>query len=77
MISFIFCVVIAAISFYLYLTWNFDYWKKRGIAGPLPRPYVGTFPKTALFDKNTNYIEETTEIFRLSQMKFIEIEVAI
>jgi len=52
------------LSLYLYLTWNFDYWKRRGIFGPFPLPYVGTFPKTALLDKNSNYISETSEIYR-------------
>lgn len=47
------------------------------MAGPTPRPYVGTFPKTALFDKNTNYIQETTEIFRWRQMEFFQIKMAI
>lgn len=56
---------IVVLAFYLYLTWNFDYWERRGVAGPTPRPYVGTFPKTALFDKKSNYIQETTEIYRL------------
>lgn len=49
---------------YVYLTWNFDYWRQRGVNGPLPRAYLGTFPKTALFDKSSNYIHETSEIFR-------------
>lgn len=58
----IFCVF--PIAFYLYLTWNFEFWKKLGVVGPIPRVYVGTFPKTALLDKSSNYIEETSELFR-------------
>ncbi len=65
MITFLFGLCIIGLSLYLYLTWNFNYWDHRGIAGPRPRPYVGTFPKTALLDKNSNYISETSEIFRL------------
>lgn len=62
-------LLIVVLAFYLYLTWNLDYWKRRGVAGPTPRPYVGTFPKTALFDKKSNYIQETTEIYRLISIK--------
>lgn len=58
----IFCIL--PIAFYLYLTWNFNYWRKRGVAGPSPRVYVGTFPKTALLDEKSNYMEETSEIHR-------------
>ncbi|KAJ6638118.1 putative cytochrome P450 28a5 [Pseudolycoriella hygida] len=64
MVTFLFGIFFFGLSLYLYLTWNFDYWKRRGVVGPRPRPYVGTFPKTALMDKNSNYISETSEIFR-------------
>lgn len=65
MVTFLFGIFFCGLSLYLYLTWNFDYWKRRGVVGPRPRPYVGTFPKTALLDKSSNYISETSEIFRL------------
>lgn len=65
MIAFLVLLFCFGLSLYLYLTWNFDYWKRRGVVGPRPRPYVGTFPKTALLDKSSNYINETSEIFRL------------
>lgn len=65
MVSYLFGLFFLVLSLYLYLTWNFDYWKRRHIAGPRPRLYVGTFPKTAMLDKNSNYINETSEIFRL------------
>lgn len=64
MLLFLLSLFSIAVLFYLYLTWNFDYWRQLSVAGPLPRAYVGTFPKTALFDKNSNYIQETTEIYR-------------
>lgn len=64
MFVFILSLFFLALSLYLYLTWNFDFWRKRGVAGPIPRAYVGTFPKTAMFDPSSNYIEETTEIYR-------------
>lgn len=57
-------VFLVAFAFYTHLTWHFDYWRTRGVAGPIPRAYLGTFPKTAKLDRNSNYIEETTEIYR-------------
>lgn len=64
MFVFLVGLLVTSVAFYLYLTWNFDFWRCRGVAGPIPRAYVGTFPKTALFNKNSNYIQETTEIYR-------------
>lgn len=64
MFVFLVGLLVTSVAFYLYLTWNFDFWRRRGVAGPIPRAYVGTFPKTALFNKNSNYIQETTEIYR-------------
>lgn len=58
----LFNLFIFAVTFYLYLTLHFNYWKRRGIAGPTPFPYVGNFPKTV--NKTSNYIEETTDIYR-------------
>uniref|UniRef100_T1IH31 Cytochrome P450 n=1 Tax=Strigamia maritima TaxID=126957 RepID=T1IH31_STRMM len=34
---------ISALIFYIYLTWDFDYWKKQGINYATPLPLVGTF----------------------------------
>lgn len=65
MVTLLFGIFFFGLSLYLYLTWNFDYWRKRGVVGPTPHIYVGTFPKTALMDKSSNYISETSEIFRL------------
>lgn len=50
------------LSLYIYLTRNFSYWKKRGVAGPTPFPYVGTYPKTFYY-RTSNLIQETTEIY--------------
>lgn len=52
------------ISIYIYLTWNFNYWKRRGVAGPKPQPYVGTYPSSALLKEGTNFLTETDEIYR-------------
>lgn len=56
-------VIGIVIGFYLYLSWNFNFWKNRGVTGPKPYLFVGTFPKTFL-DSTTNYLQETTEIYR-------------
>lgn len=43
---------------YYYLTWHFDYWKNRGIIGPKPIPFVGTFPKSAVYLENFLYDQD-------------------
>lgn len=40
---------------YLYLTWNFDYWKKRGVKGPKPLPFFGSLKSVILHNKNMTY----------------------
>ncbi|XP_032451660.1 cytochrome P450 6B1 [Nasonia vitripennis] len=50
-----FCVVCIltislAISFYYFLTWNFDFWKKRNVKGPEPVPFFGNY-KDNIFGK--------------------------
>lgn len=34
--------------FYIFLTWNFNYWKKRGIIGPKPKVLFGNTPNVIL-----------------------------
>lgn len=65
MLVFVFGLFMTTVSIYLFLAWNFNYWKRRGVFGPTPHCYVGTFPKMALFDKTTNYVKETMEIYQL------------
>lgn len=57
-------VIVLLLALYIYLTWNFNYWKKRGVAGPKPRPYLGTYPKSSTYQKNTNFLLEADEIYR-------------
>lgn len=40
---------------YLYLTWHFDYWTKRGIPGPNPLPFYGSFKSTVTGKQNLTY----------------------
>nr|AID61391.1 cytochrome P450 [Calliphora stygia] len=45
MIFTILSVILVIVSlFYVFLIWNFNYWKKRGVNGPQPLPFVGNFP---------------------------------
>lgn len=47
---------------YFYLTWNYNYWRKRGIIGPRPSAIVGTFPKSAVYLRN--FVYELDNIYR-------------
>jgi len=40
---------------YLYLTWNFNFWKKRGINGPKPKIFYGTQPNAITQKLNMIY----------------------
>lgn len=53
---------IALTILYYYLTWNFDYWKRRGVLGPEPLPFVGSFLKSAVFWRN--FVYDQNEIYR-------------
>lgn len=47
MLTIILCLILCLVLLaYVYLTWDFKYWKKRGIVGPAPKLFVGTFPKS-------------------------------
>lgn len=43
---------------YYYLTWHFDYWRIRDVIGPKPKPFVGTFPKSAVYLQNFLYDQD-------------------
>lgn len=53
---------VAVSTLYLYLTWNFDYWRKRNVLGPKPLPFVGTFYRSAIFLRNNLY--DLDDIYR-------------
>ncbi|XP_063696425.1 probable cytochrome P450 28a5 [Culicoides brevitarsis] len=54
-------VVLGSLAYY-YLTHNYGYWKKRGIAGPKPKLFVGTLPST--YNKSVHLIDELDEIYK-------------
>lgn len=63
LLTFLVALIGIASALYVYLKWSLNYWRRRGVAGPEPRIYTGTFPKTTLMDPRSNYIDETTEIY--------------
>lgn len=52
------------LALYTYFVWNFNYWKRRGVSGPKPKPYLGTYPKSSTFQADTNFLLEADEIFK-------------
>uniref|UniRef100_A0A8D8FRG5 Probable cytochrome P450 28a5 n=2 Tax=Culex pipiens TaxID=7175 RepID=A0A8D8FRG5_CULPI len=46
---------------YLYLTWNFNYWRDRGVSGPRPKPFLGTF--SSGFTQKEHPVEENNRIY--------------
>ncbi|KAH8297953.1 hypothetical protein KR018_002762 [Drosophila ironensis] len=46
---------------YVFLTWNFDYWKKRGIQSAKSWPFVGSFP--SVFTQKRNMVYDVDEIY--------------
>lgn len=43
------------VAAYLYMTRNFNYWKRRGIPEVSPLPFVGNFSECMLMQKNPGY----------------------
>ena len=57
---------ILAITLYLiykFLTWDFNYWKNRGVIGPKPTVLLGNFRNDLLRQKHVAY--DSREIYRL------------
>ncbi|XP_055371642.1 probable cytochrome P450 28a5 [Condylostylus longicornis] len=48
-------LAVIAILGYIYLTWNNNYWKKRGIKGPKPKLFYGTQPSLITGKRNAIY----------------------
>ncbi|KAL5286627.1 hypothetical protein ACFFRR_007943 [Megaselia abdita] len=55
-------IALIAALFYVYFTWNFDYWKKRGVEGPKPKPFIGSYP--GMFSKTTHMVDDYERIYR-------------
>uniref|UniRef100_A0A1Q3FLC8 Putative cytochrome p450 n=1 Tax=Culex tarsalis TaxID=7177 RepID=A0A1Q3FLC8_CULTA len=62
-------LVVSAIAvLYVYLTWNFNYWKKRNVPGPSPRPLFGNFPSFIL--RNQPIGIEMDKLYREYKSKY-------
>lgn len=56
----------------IYLTWNFNYWTKRGVPGPKPLPLFGSFKGSFL--QKVNQLDEIDKIYKyLKKIKIDEI----
>ncbi|KAH8313387.1 hypothetical protein KR067_005149 [Drosophila pandora] len=53
-------VVLVALV-YVFLTWNFNYWKKRGIPSAKAWPFVGSFP--SVFTQKRNRVYDIDDIY--------------
>ncbi|CAD7092564.1 unnamed protein product [Hermetia illucens] len=47
---------------YVFLVYNFNYWKKRGVDGPKPRPLFGNFPSILSQSRHLTY--DVDDIYR-------------
>lgn len=53
---FIICGLIGlVVAFYIYLTWNYDYWVKRGVSSPKPKVLLGNLPNAVSRKEHVTY----------------------
>lgn len=55
-------IALVVVLVYVFFTWNFDYWKKRGLEGPKPTPLIGSFP--GMFSSKTHFVDDYDNIYR-------------
>nr|ARG41845.1 cytochrome P450 CYP3074A1 [Bactrocera dorsalis] len=58
----VFFLHIILLPIYLYLTWNFNYWRKRGLHNALPLTLFGSFP--SILTRNRNLLYEIDRLYR-------------
>lgn len=58
----VFLLHIILLPLYLYLTWNFNYWQKRGLHNALPLTLFGSFP--SILTQNRNLLYEIDRLYR-------------
>ncbi|CAO1400894.1 unnamed protein product [Diamesa hyperborea] len=51
----LYCIVSVLLGIYLYLSWNFNYWAKRGVVSPKPRIILGSLPNVIQRKENVIY----------------------
>jgi cytochrome P450 family 28 len=55
MIFFVLLIVLVIVLVYVYLTWNFDYWFKRGVPAPKAKVLLGDLPNGLTRKENVVY----------------------
>lgn len=55
-------ISIVLVLLYVYLAWNRNYWKNRGVPGPEPSIILGTFPGS--FMQKVNQVVEIDDLYR-------------
>lgn len=58
----VFLMSLVFVLLYVYLLWNRNYWKNRGVPGPEPTIILGTFPGS--FKQNINQVVEIDELYK-------------
>lgn len=62
MILLVLCVILGlSFAVHAFLTWNFNYWKQRGVNGPKPLPFFGNFPGP--FTKRNHIASDIQKIY--------------
>uniref|UniRef100_A0A8D8GWK1 Probable cytochrome P450 28d1 n=1 Tax=Culex pipiens TaxID=7175 RepID=A0A8D8GWK1_CULPI len=61
-------LVSAALAVYVYLTWNFNYWRQRNVPGPDPRPLLGNFASLLL--RHRTAMDEMGQMYSDYRAKF-------
>ncbi|XP_062565064.1 probable cytochrome P450 28a5 [Armigeres subalbatus] len=61
-------IVSAVAAIYLYVTWNYNYWRKRDVPGPNPVLGLGNFPSFLLMKRPI--VDEMDDIYREYKVKY-------
>ncbi|XP_055915156.1 probable cytochrome P450 309a2 [Eupeodes corollae] len=56
-----FIILSIVVIVYVYLTWNFNYWKKRGVKGPEPSVIFGTLP--SVIKQNRHFVFDMVDLY--------------
>ncbi|XP_034473855.1 probable cytochrome P450 28a5 [Drosophila innubila] len=54
--------------FYVFMTWNFGYWRKRGVPGPKPKIFTGNYP--SMYTQKQHTIYDLDAIYRQYRDQF-------
>ncbi|XP_065365373.1 probable cytochrome P450 28c1 [Calliphora vicina] len=62
MISLTIFLITIVLLIYYFLTWNFDYWLKKKVKGPKPKPLLGNFPNLLL--RKQHFGDDLNDIYK-------------